>query len=235
MEVFIQQTVAHEKCLLKHAGDEVCLHGMEANLLRVASDFFWGSYICSFLTPNGVLTNEKENLLETSVSGMLEAGVVQIPLPIIQPLLLFIRYTLFGALHLNKLAYGVANVLPLLPPPEVETNKRKRIVLRLSLGLTGAKKRKFIISNVKESLRQYTKETILNQIRFLKSHVVVTRPTNKSVELVRSLSASAREYLRSKCAFSNNELVILDQSNSLLRDKRLNQIMFGSFVLFFYK
>ena len=162
---------------------------METNLLRVASDFFWGNFICSYLTPDGVLTQEKADLLEASIAEMMETKVVQIPNHIIRPLCHFIRYTIFGALHLNNLAHGVHNASSLFPPTGVQSLIRKRIVQRLSNGFSGNKKRKFFFSNVKESLRQYSREEIEAQICVLETNVVVVRPTNKSVELARSLSA----------------------------------------------
>ena len=218
LNVFIKQTVAHVSSFIKNPGDALFLLSMETNILRVASDFYWGDFICSHLTPDGHLTQEKEILLKASITQMIDNKVAQIPNHIIRPLCLFMHYAVFGVLHLNALAHDKQNVSPLLPAPADGSLKRKRIIQRLSNGFTRNKRRKFFISNVKESLRQIPKEEVEAQIRVLETQVIVFRPTNKSVELVRSLSAAARLYLTNKCAFSDNELTQLDLNNSMLID-----------------
>ena len=119
---------------------------------------------------------------------------------------------------MNALANGLRHPAPLLPPSGVISRKRKRIIQRLAQGFTGIKKRKFYISNIKEYLRPYTRDIIVTQIRILESHAVVTQPTKKSVELMRTLSASARAYLLTECQFAEDEIIQLDQANSLLVD-----------------
>ena len=149
---------------------------------------------------------------------MVTARKVTIPDEMVQPILAFMKYTVVGALHLNKLAAGSSHVAELRQPGESGSRKRKRIVLRLSEGLQAAKKRKFAISKVMESFREYSRNVIEKQVSILKSHVVVRQPTHKSVELVRKLSPSARMYLMSDCEFEPQEITLLEQASALLTD-----------------
>ena len=149
---------------------------------------------------------------------MLEAKVATIPDSIVPPLLKFMRYIILGALHLNQFTAGCSQVAPDEESEDLDSVKRKRIVIRLSEGLLAIKKRKFTISKLMESFAEYSRHTLEKQIRILATHVVVTQPTHKSVELVRRLSPNANAYLESHCDFSGEEIIVLDGKNALLTD-----------------
>ena len=144
--------------------------------------------------------------------------VVSIPDYIVESLLTFMRYTLLSSLHLNKLAVGYQNAQPVIEPQQGASRKRNRIVTRLSEGYTRNKKRKFFICKVHESMGDCNKIEIEQQIRILETQVVVTKPTSRTVELVRSLSATAQSYLLSKCGFTQAQLDMLIENSALLID-----------------
>ena len=60
LSIFIRQTIAEHKAMALSPGDENFLRGFEANILRVASDFFWADYISGFLTETGILIEAEE-------------------------------------------------------------------------------------------------------------------------------------------------------------------------------
>ena len=157
--------------------------------------------------------------LKISIDTMLKRKHAIIPQTILKPLFLFMRYTLIGAAHLNKYASGLDNADPILEPLPEASRKRKRIIERLALGLTPAKKRKFPLSRVKEALRADDPNSIEEQACILESHGVVVRPTSRSVELVRSLSARVRRYMFASCALSYAQIASVEEKAAELIDK----------------
>ena len=141
-----------------------------------------------------------------------------IPAHILDPLFLFMRYTLLGSFHLNNYAAGAPPEAPVLSNTIASSNKRKRIVERLSIGLTGAKRRRFPLSRLNESLGDISLQAIENQLGILETHVIVTCPTRRTVELVRRLSDNAQNYLVNSCGYSQNDLIQLIQAISQLTD-----------------
>ena len=103
----------------------------------------------------------------------------------------------------------------IMPPAN---GKRKRIVERLSRGLTANKKRRFSFSKLNHSLGGITLETLENQVRILESHAVVTCPTRKSVELTRNLSLDVQTYLIAHCSFTPAKVVTLMNDSLELHD-----------------
>ena len=73
--------------------------------------------------------------LHLQIDTMLITKIITIPDCIPEPLFLFMRYTLIGAIHLNKHAVGVSGIHDILPDGTVSSLKRKRIIERLSRGL----------------------------------------------------------------------------------------------------
>ena len=98
--------------------------------------------------------------------------------------------------------------------------KGKRIVVRLSKGLTANKKRRFTLSKLKHFLGDITQETLENQIHILESHAVVSCPTRKSVELTRDLSLDVQTYLITHCTFTPPQVVdiMMIRWNCLIRE-----------------
>ena len=103
------------------------------NLLRIASDYFWANFVCSFLDKDGILFQESENFLHTQIDTKPITKIITIPDCILEPLFLFML--LIGAIHLNKSAVGVSGIHDILPDGTVSSLKRKRIIERLSRGL----------------------------------------------------------------------------------------------------
>ena len=128
------------------------------------------------------------------------------------------RYTLLSSLHLNRLAVSSPNAQPVIQPQQGVSRKRNRIVTRLSEGYTANKRRKFYICKVHESLCDCSKIEIEEQIRILVTRVVVTKPTPGTVELQRTLSATAQRYLISDCGFTQVQLAALIEKSALLID-----------------
>ena len=89
-----------------------------------------------------------------------------IPAHILDPLFRFMRYTLLGSFHLNNYAAGAPRDAPVLSNTIASSNKRKRIVDRLSIGLTGAKRRRFPLSRLNESLGEISLQAIENNLEF---------------------------------------------------------------------
>ena len=135
---------------------------------------------------------------------------LEIPQDVLVPMFTFLRYGLLGSLHLNKVAACVPQNIPVLESLQQASRKRKRIVERLSVGLSPRKLRKFPISRVKTALGDLTSITVDNQIRILESHDVVFRPTRRSVELTRMFSATSRAYLIASCNYTAPEVARLE-------------------------
>ena len=218
MSIFIRQTMAEYKAMGLSPGDENFLRGFEANILRVASDFFWADYISGFLTETGLLIEAEEWRLQTDLRDMITAKIVTIPETIVKPLMNFMTYTLLSVIHLNEFVAGKRGSIPAHSSHDMANNKRKRIVGRLSLGLTAAKRRRFTLSKLSQALGDIPKATIESQIRILESHAVVTCPTRRSVQLNRILSHDVQTYLLAHCGYTQVELVTLMNNSEQLRD-----------------
>ena len=128
------------------------------------------------------------------------------------------RYTLLGALHLNKHAVGGFDNSDLIPCSVISSLKRKRIVERIAGGYTQAKRRRFTISRLNDALGDIDLGTIEEQIAILKSHVIVICPTRRSVELCRRFCIEAQIFLTESCGFDFNEFTMLCHANTLLID-----------------
>ena len=218
IKVFLAQTQAEFQSAKGHPGDVNTLAGLETNLLRVASDYFWASHICGFLSEDGLLSEDSKILLEASLGEMIERKTVTIPDDILQPLFRFLRYTQLGARHLNKFSAGVSNDNPVLEPLPVASNKRKRLILRLGEGHTRAKKRRFPFSRVKEAVRAESLQIVEDQVRILESHAIVECPSKRSVQLVRSFSDRAQAYMVESCGLTYVEIAQLEVDAADLRD-----------------
>ena len=204
---------------LGHPGDDAMIAGLQTNLLRVASDFFWAFFICGFLTKDGELTTDSKNLLEDSVKNMINQKNYTIPNEVLKPLFRFMRYSLLGARHLNKFSVGAPNDMPVREPlVATANNKRKRIISRLAQGYTRAKKRRFPLSRVKDAVGEVSLVVIEDQIRILESHAVVLRPSKRSVQLVRTFSERARAYMVSSCGFTFPEITAVENTVTILID-----------------
>ena len=218
IKVFLAQIRAEFLTVNSKIGDNNALCGLDNNLLRVASDFFWAHYLCSFLSVDGSLSDAKKTELEESLRAHLELKYITLPEDIIAPLFLFMRHTFLGAAHLNKSAAQIPIEVPLQEPHPAASRKRKRIIERLALGLTPLKKRKFPFSRVKEALNDIEAATIDVQVRILEVQSIVVRPSNRTVELARSFSARAHTYMKESCAMSNNDIIALEANANLLTD-----------------
>ena len=218
LEIFLKQTEAEYKSFVKGAGDENVLNGLETNLIRAASDFHWAHFVCSFLDSSGKLTAEKEKELIVTLDDMILKKSAVISDEVIPPLLEFMRFALMGAFHLNKLATGFR----VSQAGEMSRNtgslKRKRIVERMSQGCSAEKKRRFAVSKLAESLKSLGKQSVRSQLRILETHVVVEKPTHRSVSLVKELSEDAREYLKTSCGYSNEDIHVLMMKISQLKE-----------------
>ena len=184
----------------------------------MASDYFWASFVLGFLTPHGVLSVENERRLRTEIASMRNEKFVTIPQDIMVPLFRFLRYTILGALHLNKLGASDQNVQPVLEPHNLASRKRKRIVERLARGFSPRKLRKFSVSRVKQAVQGIDPTAIEDQVRILEAHDIVLRPTQKTVELMRVFNERSRAYLGSSCAFSIQEIGTLEEAAATLID-----------------
>ena len=218
IKVFLSRTRAEFGGLCKHSGDKLFLDALETNLLRVSCDYFWADFVCSFLDVDGILTNTGRIRLNAATKNLITQKRATIPSRILDPLFSFMRYSLLAAFHLNMHAADGHVNASLLPDAVVLSLKRKRIVDRLSLGYTRAKRRRITFSRLDEALGGITKEQIEEQIYILETHDIVTLPTRRSVELSRRLNVGAHDYLLNSCGYSNNDIVMLTQANSLLID-----------------
>ena len=144
---------------------------------------------------------------------MLEKGIVEIGDEILEPVFKFLEYCLLGSFSLNALAAGHK------PGEQLQvtgSRKRKRIVQRMARGLTPQKRRRFSISKIKESLQCFSSEDIEQQLAVLVSHVIIEKPTRKSISMVRNLSLIAESYLKTHCLYTTNEIVGLKRMMSEL-------------------
>ena len=216
VSVFIEQTLAHFQPLIQSSADDNFLRGLKDNLLRVASDFYWADFIPEYLTTDGVLTSAKKTKLGRDLTKMITDQVVTIPETIVPYIFKFMTYVLNGVFHLNQQA------CPSSVPENVDENsgsrKRRIIVLRLSEGDGGDRKRRFYLSRLKRSLGDITPECLEQQLRILKVQAVVTTPTHRSVALERNLCADALEYLVTDCAYTPDDLILLNTANNSLTD-----------------
>ena len=74
------------------------------------------------------------------------------------------------------------------------------------------------MSRLNESLGGISLQAIENQLGILETHVIVTCPTRRTVELARRLSDNAQNYLVNSCGYSQNDLIQLIQAISELTD-----------------
>ena len=140
-----------------------------------------------------------------------------IPITVVQSLMKFTTYTLKSAFHLNKLvAKCTFDNIPVYSNAGIK--KRHRIVTRLSEGFTAAKKRKFAYSKLRHARGDITQAVISKQIQILEANAVVSRPTHRSVELVRSIQPAAKVYIMEHCGFNDQLLATLVENNNLLTD-----------------
>ena len=175
--VFIQRTLAEFSTKDGNPGDETVLHGLQANLRRVASNFFWASFICNFISDSGVLMKVDEDRLNDTLVQMLIDKVVTIPDIIVPALLKFMRFTIMGALHLNQFAAGCSSIAHVQEPSQVGSVVQKRLISRLAEGLLAIKKRKFTLSKLMESFADYSRDTLLKEIPILTTQSVVWQRT----------------------------------------------------------
>ena len=218
VQVFVQQTEAEFLCRVKSPGDKVSLKGLGPNILRVASDFYWGHFVCSFLNSGDVLTSAKELELNESLDQILLKGKVIIPDAIILSLFRFMRYCLIGSFHLNHLAAGILSPLDDLNVDDQEKRKRHLIIERMAQGFSPRKKRKFSKSKLSECLRNMEPVELTNQLRVLESHVVIEKPSYRSFQLVREFSSNAKTYLAGHCLYQVEDVVRLEEKIAELRD-----------------
>ena len=76
--------------------------------------------------------------MQSDLREMFTAKVVTIPETIVKPPMDFMFYTLKSVIHLNEFVAGQR------VSRNMANNKRRRIVGRLPLGLTAAKRRRFV-------------------------------------------------------------------------------------------
>ena len=218
VKVFLSRTRAEFAGLCQHPGDMLFLDALETNLLRVSCDFFWADFVCSFLDVNGILTDAARVRFTTALENLKALKRATIPSRILNPLFAFMRYTLLGALHLNKHAVGGCDNSDLIPCSVESSLKRKRIVERIADGYTQAKRRRFTFSRLNDALGGISLANIEEQIAILQSHVIVTCPTRRSVELCRRFSVEAQIFLTDSCGFDLNDFTMLCHANTLLID-----------------
>ena len=156
--------------------------------------------------------------MQSDLREMLTAKVVTIPETIVKPLMDFMSYALKSVIHLNEFVAGKRGSVPVHASRDMANNKRKRIVERLSLGLTAAKRRRFTLSKLSHALGDIPKPTIESQIRILESHAVVSCPTRRSVQLNRILSHDVQAYLLAHCGYTQVELATLMNNSERLID-----------------
>ena len=152
---------------------------------------------------------------EAKLESMLQTRVVNIPDHVLQPLFSFMHYCILGSFHLNMLADP-----KLVEPEDVRGNslKRKRIILRMAKGYTGTKKRRFVYSKLKESLRGIEDKTLKQQLNILESQEIIEKPSNKSFSLMRNMSSDATEFLQSDCLFNGEGIMTLTDAIAQLKD-----------------
>ena len=219
ISVFIEQSLAVYSPLVMSDADETFLRGLEDNLLKIASDFYWAWKLPSYLNRNGELTAEEENRLETDMEKITGDRMVTIPDVILPSLLQLLTYILKGTFLLNKLATDQPLSSVPMQPKSRGSQKRYRIVKRLAEGVGRAKKRRFFVCNLMKAMRQISREEIEQEVRVLKSHAVVDTPTHRSVTLERDFNDDAMKYLKVHCGYGNDAaLAQLVQATAELTD-----------------
>ena len=103
--------------------------------------------------------------MQSDLREMLTAKVVTIPETIVKPPMDFMSYALKSVIHLNEFVAGKRGSVPVHASREMANNKRKRIVERLSLGLTAAKRRRFTLSKLSHALGDIPKPTIESPLK----------------------------------------------------------------------
>ena len=86
----------------------------------------------------------------------------------------------------------------------------------MARGFIPQKRSRFSISKVKESLQCFSSEDIEQQLAVLVSHVIIEKPTRKSISMVRNLRAIAESYLKTPCLYTSNEIDVLKRMMSEL-------------------
>ena len=77
----------------------------------------------------------------------------------------------------------------------------------------------FQISTLVKAMRQIPKEEIEQEVRILKSHAIVKKPTHSSVSLERNFSEGALDYLKEHCGFGTDAAVAdIIRANGMLID-----------------
>jgi len=214
----LNQVVADFTPKIQSAADATFLRGLEENVLRIASDFYWAYKLPTYLSSNGLLTIAKEDELRKDINKVLLDKSVVIPEELVPNLLQFVTYVLKGIFHLNKFASGDSLVLPQPSPENRLSGKRHRIVERLGQGFGRAKRRRFFLSKLDKALGGIPRQILEQQIRILISHGVLTAPTHRSVCLHRSISHGALLYLKDNCDYNDQQLAALLQANEGLQD-----------------
>ena len=77
LSVYLNQVVADYTPRIQSAADATFLRGLEENVLRMASDFYWAYKLPTYLSSNELLTMEKEQELRTDMNKMLLDNIVQ--------------------------------------------------------------------------------------------------------------------------------------------------------------
>ena len=217
--VFIEKSIAEFSPLVLSDADETFLRGLEDNLLKVSSDFYWAWKLATYVDSSGVLTADEEIRLEADLRSITNERTVDIPDVIVPPLLSLLNYILKGTFLLNRLATGQPLSTVPLRQGSRGSRKRYRIVDRLSQGAGRNKKRRFYISKLLSALNDMGREELTEEVRILQAHAVVNRPTNGSVALERNLSNSAVKYLKDSCEFKTDENIAhILQANDMLAD-----------------
>ena len=152
------------------------------------------------------------------MKNIVDTKVVLIPDAIVPNLLELMRYIIKGVFMLNKLGSGKPFFVgPCVKNPEAVA-LRHRIVNRLADGMGRDRRRRFFLSKLKISMRDITREVLVEQIQILKSFAVVETPSHGSVCLERELTQEAITYLRTKCNFKEDvDIARLVQLNGSLQ------------------
>ena len=214
LTIFLDQVIAEFTPLVTSPADKTFLRGLEENILRIASDFYWAYKITSYLSPTGVLENEED--FKTDLQKMIDDKVVTIPDNIVSQLLSLVKYILKGVFLLNNLATGVGLEVANVQQIPNGARKRHRVVDRLSQGTGNPKRRKFFISRLDKAIGEISSEEIVQQIGIFKAQAVVTTPTHRTLALERNLSNNALEYLKQNCEFDDTQIVQLVHANGQL-------------------
>ena len=172
-----------------------------------------------YLSPDGSLDAAGEKKLISDLKSILDTKKINIPNIIVPKLVNLMTYILKGVILLNKLAKGQPLATVPIQPQVRGANKRYRIVKRLSEGMGRTKKRKFWISKLERALGSMGKEDLHEEIKILKSHAIIKRPTHKTVALEREFTEAAMKFLKSSCLYNTDEEVAsMMQSNNNLTD-----------------